>query len=96
MLWGELVDIKNYIDAKVLLGSKGDTMLMDIMKFIGMLFLFGLCFFVVWAMIEFVDEIMPITGEFRIVIFGLFTAIPLIYFIGRARELWLQTHIAED
>ena len=71
-------------------------MLLDVMKMIGMLFIFGLAYFVVWAMIEFVDSFLPITGDFRLVLFGLFTVIPLIYFIGRARELWLQTKIAED
>lgn len=71
-------------------------MLLDVLKLIGLLFIFGLAFFVVWAMIEFVDSFLPIDGNFRIVIFSLFTAIPMVYFIGRARELWLQTKVVEE
>ena len=71
-------------------------MLLDVLKMIGMLFIFGLAYFVVWAMMEFVDSFIPVTGDFRLVVFGLMSIIPLAYFAGRARDLWIQTKVAEE
>lgn len=71
-------------------------MLLDIGKFVAQLFLFGLAYGIVWYMIQFVDSFLPISGEFRIVILGLFSVIPIIYFVGRARDLFLQTGMAKE
>jgi len=70
-------------------------MLIEYVKFVVMLFVFGTVYWIINFVIVMIDSVLPVAGETRLVIFFVWSIIPIVYFVGRARELWQQKHLVD-
>lgn len=71
-------------------------MLMSIIKTLVLLFICGLVYWVLSQVVSFTRAFMPVSFAEEAVVYFLWSLVPIIIFIGRAREIWLARKVVED